>query len=75
MLNYESKFRELYPDCHCEEETVSSSLSRYHVIVGGFHCSESAIREFAFKYAFDDIREGKLKLPPRIEQLRLWPAL
>lgn len=73
MLNFEEKFRLNYPDCKVEEEWVSSNLTRYHVIVGKIHCSESGIREMAFKYALDDIREGKLSIPAGIEQGELWP--
>jgi hypothetical protein len=75
FLSYEEKFRELYPDARVEEEYVSENLTRFHVCVGRFHCSESGVRELAFKYAFDDIKEGKLKIPPRVEQLNLWPTL
>jgi len=75
VLSYEEMFRKQYPDCRVEEEFVSPNLTRHHVIVGGFHCSESGVREMAFKYAFDDIRDGKLKIPPMIEQLHMWPKL
>lgn len=74
VLSFEAKFREQYPDCRIEEEFVSQNVTRYHVVLGnGFHCSESAIRELAFKYAWMDVQEGKLKLPPQIEQMNLWP--
>src|ERR1700735_4813828 len=73
MVSFEEKFRAEHPDCSVGEEVISSSLTRYHVVVGNVHCSESAVRELAFKYALEDIKEGRLNLPPRIEQLALWP--
>lgn len=72
MLSFEDKFRAEYPDCKIKEEIVSSNVTRYHVIVGDISCSESAVRDLAFKYALEDIKEGKLSLPPRVEQLELW---
>lgn len=71
MLTFEEKFREMYPDCRVEEEIVSINFTRYHVVLGSFHCSESGVREMAFKYALEDIAEGKIKPPPLIEQLEI----
>ena len=71
-MSWEDQFREQFPDARVEEEIISEHLTRYRVVVGNsFHCSESGIRELAFKYALEDVREGKLQIPPRIEQLEL----
>ena len=71
-MSWEDQFRKLFPDSRVEEEIISENLTRYRVVVGNsFQCSESGNRELAFKYALEDIREGKLNIPPRIEQLEL----
>lgn len=68
LLSFEQKFRDEHPDCRVEEEIISENLTRYHVVVGNFNCSESGVRELAFKYAWEE----RTKIPPYVEQLQLW---
>lgn len=75
MISFEDRFRSRYPDYRIEEEVVSDNLTRYHLFVGDLHCCDSGVREFAFKYALEDVKSGKLIIPPQIRQLQLWPAL
>ena len=72
MQSFEERFRREYPDCRVEVESVSSNLDRFHVYVGKLHCSDSGVRDLAFKWALQDVRSGKLVLPACPEQLRLW---
>lgn len=72
MESFEDRFRREYPDCRCEEERISAHLSRYKVKIGNIECGESGIRDLAFKYAWQDVRDGNLSIPPRIVQLALW---
>jgi hypothetical protein len=71
MLSHEARFRRRYPDCRLEIERVSEWLTYYRVFVGALECSESAVREWAFRYAMEDIRGGRLRIPRRIIQLEL----
>lgn len=73
MVSYEEKFRRQYPDCRVEIETVSASLERFHVFVGNIHCADSGVRDYAFRWALEDIAAGKINLPENTEQLQLWP--
>ena len=72
MISYEEKFRREYPDCRVIEEILSDNFTWFHVVIGNIHCSYSGIRDMAFKYALDDIREGKLRIPPCVEQFELF---
>ena len=69
--SYEDLFRREYDDCRLVEEIISSNLTRYHVMLGKIEFSDSGIRDLAFKYALEEA--AQLKIPPRLEQLQLWP--
>jgi len=71
---FERQMRERFPDCRVEEEIVSQNLTRFYIFVGEkFYCAESGLsREMAFKYALEEIDSGRLQVPERIEQFKLW---
>ena len=73
MLSFEEKFRRQHPDCRLEIEIVSNNLERFHVYVGNIHCADSGVRDYAFRWALEDIKSGKLDLPPYTEQIEIWP--
>lgn len=73
MLSFEDKFRAEYRNYEVTEEVVSEQLTRYSLFVGNLFCGDSAVRDLAFKYALEDVKTGKLEIPPSIEQLELWP--
>jgi hypothetical protein len=62
-LSWEKDFRKLYPDCKVQEEQLSENFTRYRVMVCGEICSESGDRELAFRWALEDLRDGKLQIP------------
>lgn len=70
MLSFEEKFKAEYPDCGVIEETISSNLTRYRVVLGKIEFSESGVRDLAFKYALEEAKE--LSIPALKEQMRLW---
>ena len=59
---FEERFKVLYPNYRIEEEKVSANVTRFNLFVGEQPLSESADRELAFRWALEDIKEGKLQV-------------
>jgi hypothetical protein len=73
-FSFEDQFGKLYPNYQIREQPGACGIhSTFHLSVDGIMCADSGIREFAFKYALQDLRTGKLVLPNPPLQMELWP--
>jgi hypothetical protein len=69
---WEEKFRAKFADVRVIAEARSENFINFTVVVGTQPVAESGVRELAFKYALDDLRDGLLNIKPQVaEQLRL----
>lgn len=73
MQSFEDKFRAKYPDCRLEILPRSDVMDQFHVYVGNLHCGDSGVRDYAFRWALEDIAAGKIVIPPGFEQAELFP--